>query len=620
MDTTFVERPGYVDVLASPAMVETMRATAAAPMTLTGRALCSLRDFFDGKGHRPSDEHWVALWAIARTMENMLDGTCPAKVHLSACDCGVGKSQTVVHFAKALVSSPAHRGAGMIVSAFTIAEVMALAVDLKDIRGSLCVLTSDATANALGGVEADDAQVLLTTQNRLGRLTENRPFASVTGFHYQGAPRACRVWDESALPGSVVVVAADDLLALASRLRGFSPALLDALATFGLGLLKLEDAVAVDVPDFGAVCGVALSDLAAHLAADNGTADRPRDREAASALAMIAGRRVRVRRDGLSGAALLTFREELPADLMPMLVLDASGRVRETYPLWRDSRNALAMLPMAVRDYSPLTVKVWKTSGSKSGWEKGGDRLVEGIAATILTKPAEDWLVVVHRPNGAIGDVEKAIKAKLPAEVRDHRVSFTTWGRHTGSNLWADVPNVILGGTLFYPSSHLTALHHLCANIPVEDGLVGAAEVRRTQQGEHRHLILQAVCRGRVRRSDGAKCQPMTAYIIASPKSGIAAEMATVFPGCVVETWQPVKVEAKGKLKEAIGWLTDALEAGRREVSYAEVYTAMGIDKAYFSRRIAREPVWKAAIDALDCEIVRGLRSALLVRVMVAEG
>ncbi len=127
MDTIFVERPGYVDVLASPAMIETMRATAAEPLNLTGQALCSLRAFFDGKGHRPSDEHWVALWAIARTMEDMLDGTCAAKVHLSACDCGVGKSQTVVHFARALVASPAHRGAGMIVSAFTIAEVMALA-------------------------------------------------------------------------------------------------------------------------------------------------------------------------------------------------------------------------------------------------------------------------------------------------------------------------------------------------------------------------------------------------------------------------------------------------------------------------------------------------------------
>ena len=619
MDTIFVERPGYVDVFASPAEVEAMRATAAEPLSLTGRALCSLRAFFDGKGHHPSDEHWVALWAIARTMEDMLDGTCAAKVHLSACDCGVGKSQTVVHFGRALVASPAHRGAGMIVSAFTIAEVVALAEALQDIRGSLCVLTSDAAANAMGGADANDAQVLITTQNRLGRLTENRPFASVTGFHYQGAPRACRVWDESALPGSVVIIAADDLLGLASRLRGFSPVLLATLGAFGLGLLNLEDAAAVDVPDFTA-CGIALSDLTAYLAADNGTADRSRDRETATSLLMMAGRRVRVRRDGLSGAALLTFKEELPADLLPMLVLDASGRVRETYPLWAESRKALAMLPAAVRDYRPLTVKVWKTSGAKSGWERNGDKLIEGIVATILTKPAEDWLVVVHRPNGAIGDVEKAIRAKLPPEVRDHRVSFTTWGRHTGSNAWADVPNVILAGTLFYPASHLTALHHLCANIPVEDGLVGRDDVNRTQRGEHRHLILQAVCRGRVRRSDGARCQAMTAYVIASPKSGIGAEMATVFPGCVVEPWQPLKAETKGKLKEAIEWLTDALEGGRTEVSYVEVYTAIGSDKAYFSRRITKEPAWKAAIDALDSEVVRGPRGALLVRLLAAEG
>ncbi|MGI4976927.1 MAG: hypothetical protein ACRYG6_08300 [Janthinobacterium lividum] len=523
-----------------------------------------------------------------------------------------------MHFARELVADPAYRGAGMIVSVFTIAEATAMAEALGDIRGRLCVLTSDDAANAMGGATANEAPILITTQSRLGRLTADRPFGSVSSFFYQGAPRSIRVWDESVLPGSTIVIGADDLMALGSGLRRFSPVLITALYAFASQLLEAEDGVAVDVPDFGAGGGTTVDDLVAHLT-DTGTPNRTRDRETALGLQAVNGRRVRVRRDGFSGSAVLTFREELPPDLLPMLVLDASGRVRETYALWQASRNAIVQLPSAVRDYGPLTVKVWKTSGSKSGWEKNGARLIEGIVATVETKPAEEWLIVVHKPNAAIGDPEAAIRAKLPATVRD-RVSFTTWGRHTGVNAWADVPNVILAGTLFYPASHLTATHHLCANLPVEDGLVGRAEVAHTERGEHRHLLLQAICRGRVRRCDGDRCQPMTAYIVASPKSKIAAEVPRVFPGCTIATWEPLKVEATGKLRDAVRWLTAAIEGGRTELTYAEVYRAIGLTKTNFAQRIAKADAWAAAITGLDAEVVRGPRGALMVRLLPNDG
>jgi hypothetical protein len=589
-----------------------------AQRSISSRTIGALRTFFDCCGHRPSDDHWLALEAIADTMEAMLDGRCAPKVYLSPCDPGVGKTQTVVHFARELVGDDQCRDKGMLVSVFTIDEAKALAAHLASVCDSLCVLTSDPAANALGRADANEAQILITTQNRLGRLTEDRPFSSVTAFFYHGAPRACRVWDESVLPGSAIVVGADALIGMASRLRTLSPELVSALYRFGGELLQVEHGAAIDVPDFTAACGLSLYDLTSHLAADDGTTARQQDREVALSLLVINGRRVRVCRDGRSGSAVITFREELPADLPPMLVLDASGRVRETYALWQDSRDAIVLLPAATRDYSPLTIKMWRTSGAKSGWEARGDRLLAGIVVTIETKPDEDWLVVVHKSSGRIGDLERALKAKLPATVRD-RVSVTTWGRHAGLNAWADVTNVILAGTLFYPASHLTALHHLCANLPVADGLVSKAEVERTARGEHRHLILQAVCRGRVRRSDGSRCQPMTAYIIASPRSGIPTELETIFPGCTVETWSPLKVEAKGKLGEAIAWLTEALEGGRSEVAYSEIRATVGLEPGNFAKRISKSDEWKATIDALGAEIIRGPRGALYVRLLAVD-
>lgn len=93
-----------------------------------------------------------------------------------------------------------------------------------------------------------------------------------------------------------------------------------------------------------------------------------------------------------------------------------------------------------------------------------------------------------------------------------------------------------------------------------------------------------------------------------------------MFPGCTVEAWELLQVEVKGKLKEAIGCLTEAFEGGRVEVSYAEVCATIGLDKGNFSARIAKADAWKAAIHGLGAEIIRGPRGALYVRALPGVG
>jgi hypothetical protein len=106
----------------------------------------------------------------------------------------------------------------------------------------------------------------------------------------------------------------------------------------------------------------------------------------------------------------------------------------------------------------------------------------------------------------------------------------------------------------------------------------------------------------------------MTAYVIASAKSGIPAELDRIFPGCHLESWSPLRVEAKGKLGAAISYLETAFEGGRTEVSYSEVYEALGMDKGSFSKRVTKADEWRAAVVGLDAEIVRGRRGAFFVR------
>lgn len=80
--------------------------------------------------------------------------------------------------------------------------------------------------------------------------------------------------------------------------------------------------------------------------------------------------------------------------------------------------------------------------------------------------------------------------------------------------------------------------------------------------GEHRHLILQALSRGAVRKCRGVSCPEVNAYIIASAGSGIAEELPTIFPGCDVVLWKPVTTDLKGKAGEALKFVIGSIEAG----------------------------------------------------------
>jgi hypothetical protein len=251
---------------------------------------------------------------------------------------------------------------------------------------------------------------------------------------------------------------------------------------------------------------------------------------------------------------VLDYRETLPPDLAPMVILDASGRVRETYRDIEAGRGTLVRLRTARKDYSPLTVHVWRTGGGKTAFTKSGATLAAGIAKTIDTRPAERWLVVCHRPDSRVGNVADAVRELLTATPADN-VSFITWGSHSATNEYADVPNVILAGTLFYRGSHYEALKRLAAGRPASAGAVTPTEMRDTALGEHAHLILQALCRGAVRKCDNERCHPANAYIIASARSGIAEALPDIFPGCRVVSWSPMPKPLAGDVAETCDYV-----------------------------------------------------------------
>ena len=64
--------------------------------------------------------------------------------------------------------------------------------------------------------------------------------------------------------------------------------------------------------------------------------------------------------------------------------------------------------------------------------------------------------------------------------------------------------------------------------------------------GEHANDILQALCRGAVRKSAGDTCPVCHAYIIASVRSGIPQALPLIFPDCRVNQWMPKRQTLRG--------------------------------------------------------------------------
>lgn len=555
---------------------------------LSQRTMRNLRAYFKKQTeHRPSAEMYASLEDIANTLSDMAQGRAARKVYLSSLDPGVGKTATISSFVDELLVGTEHDHVGVLICVARLDEIRTLVERMAIPHEMLAVYTSDPELNALGHAEPSAGRVLFTTQQMVEkRLTgwAGGSFERCTHFFYRGKPRAVRIWDETWLPGEGVCVsryAISNLLQL--LVHGNYKALADSMEDLFTRIRNLPDGTRETLPDFAQHAD--LNDLLELV-------DRPRDndekkyqerrREELAALWYLSGKTVVVRRDGKDGNTVLNYRETLPEDLAPLLVLDASGRVRETYAEMERGRSNIVRLKTAAKRYDRLTVNVWKTGGGKGSFAKGEHRaqeLIDGIASTINTKPDKEWLVVHHLPNKHTVDVAAGVQALLTGDK--NKVHFITWGRHMATNTYAHVKNVLLAGTLFYRPSQYEALGRLAAGLKPGQGDYPQEALRRMVAGECRHGILQALCRASVRRCDGEQAHECNAYIIASVQTGIPDALPLLFPGCSVKVWKPIKRALRGKVKEAVDYLRDRFaNPGTALVKFAEVQKALGIKNA----------------------------------------
>lgn len=580
--------------------------------------ITTLRRLFDARGHRPDRRGWEAIEELVDTFANMALGRLDPKFHLCSLPPGFGKTSAITTFVAEMLRSPEFAHVGILILVPRLDLIEDFVASLGAFEGGLHVLTADPKCNALSTAEANDARVMVSTHAMMVSRCRYRSFNEAEGFSYLGKPRAWRCIDESIVPGLALSISTNDLAFLVTVAGRTNPRLSQAILNLIVEASKTDDRATLTVPEFLDDHGVTANDMLGLLETwqtkGKSTPVNPVQEDqkvVVTSLFALAGKVVTVRKDGKLGATILDYEEKVPADLSPIVILDASGDVRGTYKAWEDGRGNLVRLRNAPKDYSKLTIKVLERGGGKSSWSDKvkASELVDTIASeanrVLEANPKAKLLFVVHRPTSS-NDYEADIRSLLKGGT-DDQIRCISWGRHDASNEFADFDHVFLCGTLFYRESFYEALGRAAAGLTSADGRLDDDLQRRVTDGEHRHLILQAACRGSVRKSDGSSCAPMNLYVIASRRSGITRSLSGVFPGCKLVDWKTKPIALKGRVKEAADWVKHwrdgHLDFEDSFLRFVELQKGIGMkDKASFKRYIRRNSDFIAYLYSLNLE------------------
>jgi hypothetical protein len=403
-------------------------------------------------------------------------------------------------------------------------------VTAKDIS----LYTSDDSINMLGANDTDSARVLITTHEMIRARLAKKRFESATEFFYKGKPRRLRVWDEAIAPARTIHLPIDQLVRLNAPLR-FSD---------GKWLSKLENFVdAVKITSDGE-CLTIPTELDAGF--PKGGLDLPAgEGESLRQLRRGIGRKVLVRRNG-GHQVLIGAGVALPADLAPMIILDASARVNPIYELWRDHRGGVEFLPAATRNYGELVVHIGKTGCGKLAFGNPTKRepIIRPILAIINSKPTERWLVI--GPKGAAGF---SLQDEISKEAADpSTVSYLHWGVHYGTNEFADVKNVIVISAFPAPDHVYSAEYAAASGIELEK--LTDEHRKAMKAGKLKDNLLQAICRGHVRNGKADVCGECNVYLLMPANQDPEPLVRETFPGCKIAEWFRNKPKRKAPTQE----------------------------------------------------------------------
>jgi hypothetical protein len=546
-------------------------------VSLADHSLAQVSERLSGYGSSLQGEAEAAIYSLLKALESGLKGALEDAYHLSSIDPGLGKSLSVATLLQSWKESAFKPASSVLIGLSRLAEIHSyLAASGLD-REDVAVLTSQEEFNALGLPEAQhgNAPVMFTTQQMIERRTRGRTFGEAEEFHYQGKPRSLRIWDESLIPSEPLTLRIDEAACLPASLRTHNPEFIASLQSFLAKLWTLKDRDRLKVPD-------ELLEMSAALKGNIAT----NHRAILDTLGRLAGQTVAIVNVGSGNMHLAGASQPLPSDFSPVVILDASGRVRETYRVWERELGNLRRLPEAVKNYENLQVNLWERAVGQTAIKEPGaeEEVVRAVAEVVDSAPDQDWLVVHYKDH----PVDERVRAALKHDLGD-RLNFLHWGNHHGTNDYEHCRNVILIGQLTYGPASYPAHAAACGAAP---SIRTAKLEQKLKAGEYRHNLLQALTRASVRRSKGGLAGSCRAYVIASPGTMARELLETTFPGCAIETWAPTGPEVGGHAGKLIAILKEAASRpGEHRFAKKALRETLGINTPNFARLLDHEAV-----------------------------
>jgi hypothetical protein len=484
---------------------------------------------------------------------------------------GGGKTTGVGFFVKVWEELGFRHGGGAIICFSRIREIHEFAKRSGLLPESFAVLSNDNDTNhlGLGHTQVDKAPILLTTQQMVRFRAVGRSFAECKEFHFQGAPRALQVWDESFLPAEPMTISVAALSSMDRFLR--SPrtlAFCNAMLEFVASIMRTEPGQTVRVPN-------ALPGLTAKEGEgwnDHQRALLDEHKGNVGKLILMRGQPMMLLKDNLKGMTLVGATPPLPADFTP-IVLDASARIRGDYPLWKAHSASVSIAPPVASDYRDLTFNLWKHGCGKTVLADDAKRAhILGHVADVINRDATTRWLVLHYKTGLAFDIPKELRRLIDDESR---VSFCHWGDHHGLNDHREIENVIVMGAFGQPHSAYLA-RYLAATGKAPGDLDGS-EWKQIMSGEFRHNMLQGISRSNVRNVDRGIAGRCNVHIVAPASSDPETLLAETFPGCSIQAWRPVPPRLGERAQRVADYLQSIFaDLHIREVKKKAVSTACG--------------------------------------------
>lgn len=527
-----------------------MRDQTLTENSLTLNAFHDLNEFFKSKDHHPSQEMLQGLYNIQDILTKQLMGTADRKYFVSSLEPGVGKTSAIKTWIDNYIKSGSadHYG-GVLLCFDRLEEIESFINDSTLPQNCYGVLVGDSTENGkrlnskgVGHENRNDASVLFTTKQQiiLRTLNDNN-FNEVSVFYFKGKPRPVRIWDETFISGRSLTIAAAQILELVNTVERKDREIADQLRELGNRLYEFKDNAITSIPDFSVNLQYGFKWTTTGM------------RKTAETLDSLAGRVAEVRIEG-EGRVALDCIESIPEDFMPCLITDASASYRQTYALYQEHNGNLEYLKPdhPLKTYEPLTVRILDRSTGKGTYKNQDEirKVVKDICAVVTSRPEEPFLIIVTV--NSLKDLTRALKDQLSL-ANFKRVAFLTWGRHTATNMFVDVPNLIVTSLLFYNQSQYIAGMRAAAVFPVSQGNLPAELLPDFKRGEIGHHLLQAINRGATRKCEGNMCPTSRVWIMASTNA-VDAEgiVKDVCPKCTVGEWTSVHPVVVKKIKAQV--------------------------------------------------------------------